>query len=193
MGTVYFQCRRSILPSFLHFRRHPYRGLWLLQSASRNMGGLLRTRLFCRNGERCRCSTPGADLAKSRGLQIAFGNLWRIVVASIVAYFFGEFANSYVLARMKVVSAGRYMGLRFVGSTFASEAVDSALFYPLAFYNSGLIPNDLVLTLMVSQFGLKTLVEIIMLPVTYRLVAFLKRAEQEDFYDIATNFNPFKL
>ena len=85
------------------------------------------------------------------------------------------------------------MGLRFVASTFASEAVDSALFYPLAFYNSGLMPNELVFTLMWSQFGLKTLVEIVMLPVTFRLVHFLKRAEGEDYYDRATDFNPFRI
>ena len=85
------------------------------------------------------------------------------------------------------------MGARFVASTFASEAIDSALFYPLAFYNSGLMPNELVFTLMWSQFGLKTLVEIIMLPVTFRLVGFLKRAEGEDYFDRDTDFSPFKL
>jgi uncharacterized PurR-regulated membrane protein YhhQ (DUF165 family) len=85
------------------------------------------------------------------------------------------------------------MGARFVGSTVAGEAVDSALFYPLAFYNSGIMPNELVLTLVVSQFVTKTLVEVAFLPITYRVVAFLKRAEDEDYYDRNTDFNPFKL
>jgi queuosine precursor transporter len=136
---------------------------------------------------------PAPNWPNQTAYEIAFGNLWRIVLASIVAYFCGEFVNSFVLARMKVVSEGRNMGSRFVASTLASEAVDSALFYPLAFYGSGLMPNDLVLTLMWSQFGLKTLVEILMLPVTFRLVAFLKRAEGEDYYDRDTDFSPFKL
>lgn len=125
--------------------------------------------------------------------EIAFGNTWRIVLASMVAYFCGEFVNSFVLAKMKVATEGRFMGARFVGSTIAGEAVDSALFYPLAFYNSGIMPNELVLTLVVSQFVTKTLVEIGFLPITYRIVAFLKRAEQEDYYDRKTDFNPFKL
>jgi uncharacterized integral membrane protein (TIGR00697 family) len=123
--------------------------------------------------------------------EIAFGNTWRIAIASMVAYFCGEFVNSYVLAKMKVWTEGRWMGGRFVGSTIAGEAVDSSIFYPLAFYNSGIMPNDLVFTLVISQFVLKTLVEIVFLPVTYRIVNFLKRAENEDYYDRDTDFNPF--
>ncbi len=109
------------------------------------------------------------------------------------AYFCGEFVNSFVLAKMKVATEGKYMGARFVSSTVAGEAVDSALFYPLAFYNSGIMPNELVITLVFSQFITKTLVEIAFLPITYRVVAFLKRAENEDHYDRNTDFNPFKL
>ncbi len=136
---------------------------------------------------------PAPTWPNQAAYEIAYGNLWRIVGASIVAYFCGEFANSFVLAKLKVATEGRKMGLRFVASTFASEAIDSAIFYPLAFYGSGLMPNELVLTLMWSQFGLKTLVEIVMLPVTFRLVAFLKRAEREDYFDSGTDFNPFKI
>lgn len=136
---------------------------------------------------------PAPDWPNQQAYEIAFGNLWRIVAASIVAYFCGEFANSFVLAKMKVASNGRKMGARFVASTLASEIIDSAIFYPLAFYGSGLMPNELVFTLMWAQFGLKTLVEFVMLPVTFRVVAFLKRAEGEDYFDRTTNFNPFKL
>jgi uncharacterized integral membrane protein (TIGR00697 family) len=125
--------------------------------------------------------------------EIAFGNTWRIALASMFAYFCGEFVNSYVLAKMKVWSDGRYLGARFVGSTIAGEAVDSALFYPLAFYNSGIMPNELVVTLAYTQFVAKTLVEVAFLPITYRVVAFLKRAENEDYYDRDTDFNPFKI
>lgn len=125
--------------------------------------------------------------------EIAFGNTWRIALASMFAYFCGEFVNSYVLAKMKVATNGRYQGARFVGSTIAGEAVDSALFYPLAFYNSGIMPNELVITLAYTQFVAKTLVEVAFLPITYRIVAFLKRAENEDYYDRNTDFNPFKV
>jgi uncharacterized integral membrane protein (TIGR00697 family) len=125
--------------------------------------------------------------------EIAFGNTWRIALASMCAYFCGEFVNSYVLAKMKVATNGRYQGARFVGSTIAGEAVDSALFYPLAFYNSGIMPNELVVTLAYTQFVAKTLVEVAFLPVTYRVVAFLKKAENEDYYDRDTDFNPFKI
>ncbi len=125
--------------------------------------------------------------------EIAFGNTWRIALASMFAYFCGEFVNSYILAKMKVWTNGRFQGARFVGSTIGGEAVDSALFYPLAFYNSGIMPNELVITLAYTQFVTKTLVEIAFLPITYRVVAFLKRAENEDYYDRDTDFNPFKI
>ena len=135
---------------------------------------------------------PAPTWPNQKVYEIAFGNTWRIALASMFAYFCGEFVNSYVLAKMKIATNGRYLGARFVGSTVAGEAVDSALFYPLAFYNSGIMPNELVLTLVVSQFVTKTFVEIAFLPLTYRIVAFLKRAEHEDYYDRDTDFNPFK-
>jgi uncharacterized integral membrane protein (TIGR00697 family) len=136
---------------------------------------------------------PAPNWPNQSVYEIAFGNTWRIALASMVAYFCGEFVNSFVLAKMKVWTDGRYQGARFVGSTVAGEAVDSAIFYPLAFYNSGIMPNELVLQLTYMQFLAKTAVEIAFLPVTYRIVAFLKRAENEDYYDRDTNFNPFKL
>ena len=94
---------------------------------------------------------------------------------------------------MKVASAGAYMRTRFVASTVAGEAIDSAIFYPLAFWNSGIMPNELVLTLVVSQFVTKTLVEVAFLPLTTRIVSALKKAEGEDHFDRNTNFNPFRL
>lgn len=136
---------------------------------------------------------PAPGWENQKVYEIAFGNTWRIAGASMLAYFCGEFVNSYVLARMKVATAGRFMRTRFVASTVAGEAVDSALFYPLAFWNSGIMPNELVLTLVVSQFVTKTLVEICFLPLTTRIVAALKRAEHEDYFDRDTDFNPFHL
>ena len=125
--------------------------------------------------------------------EIAFGNTARIVAASMFAYFCGEFVNSYVLARMKLLTRGRWLWTRTIGSTIAGEAVDSALFYPLAFYGAGIIPDDKLLLVMVVQFLAKVAVEIAFTPVTYKIVGFLKRAENEDYYDRNTNFNPFAL
>ncbi|MDH4149249.1 MAG: queuosine precursor transporter [Betaproteobacteria bacterium] len=125
--------------------------------------------------------------------EVAFGNAPRVVAASMVAYFCGEFVNSYVLARMKIATKGRWLWSRTIGSTIAGEAVDSALFYPLAFYGAGIIPDDKLLTVMIVQFFAKVAVEIAFTPVTYKIVGFLKRAENEDYYDRRTNFNPFAL
>ena len=136
---------------------------------------------------------PAPTWENQKVYEIAFGNTWRIAGASMIAYFCGEFVNSFVLAKMKVATKGAYMRTRFVASTVAGEAVDSAIFYPLAFWNSGIMPNDLVLTLVVSQFVAKTLVEVAFLPVTTRIVTALKKAEQEDHYDRDTDFNPFTL
>jgi uncharacterized integral membrane protein (TIGR00697 family) len=125
--------------------------------------------------------------------EVAFGSTWRIALASMIAYCCGEFANSFVLAKMKILTAGRHLWSRTIGSTIVGEAVDSTLFYPLAFYNSGIIPNDKLPMVMLAQFCLKVGVEVAFTPVTYKVVAFLKRAESEDYYDRDTNFNPFVL
>jgi len=125
--------------------------------------------------------------------EVAFGSTWRIVAASMVAYFCGEFVNSFVLARMKILTAGKWLWTRTIGSTIVGEAVDSALFYPLAFYGSGIIPDDKLPLVMLAQFVAKVAVEVLFTPVTYKIVAWLKRAENEDYYDRKTNFNPFTL
>ena len=136
---------------------------------------------------------PAPTWENQKVYEIAFGNTWRIAGASMIAYFCGEFVNSYVLAKMKVATGGKYMRTRFVASTIAGEAVDSSIFYPLAFWNSGIMPNELVMTLVVSQFIVKTLVEVAFLPLTTRIVNALKKAEREDHYDRDTDFNPFTL
>jgi uncharacterized integral membrane protein (TIGR00697 family) len=136
---------------------------------------------------------PASFWPHQAAYEVAFGSTWRIVAASIFAYFCGEFVNSYVLAKMKILTAGKWLWTRTIGSTIAGEAVDSALFYPLAFYGSGIIPDDKLPLVMLSQFVAKVAVEVVLTPVTYKVVGWLKRAENEDYYDRKTDFNPFTL
>jgi hypothetical protein len=139
-------------------------------------------------------SLPPAPFWKNQAAyEIAFGLTWRIALASMVAYFAGEFVNSYVLAKMKIMTAGRWLWTRTIGSTIFGEGVDSVLFYPLAFYGAGIIPDDKLPSVMVVQFIAKVSVEVVFTPVTYAVVGWLKRAEQEDFYDRDTKFTPFTL
>jgi len=128
---------------------------------------------------------------KQASVEAVFGNTWRIVGASIIAFWSGSFVNSYVLAKMKIQTRGRWLWTRIIGSTICGEAVDSGLFYVIAFY--GILDNSFLVTVMFHQYLLKTGWEVVITPVTYRVVAFLKRAEQEDFYDTNTDFTPFSL
>ena len=123
--------------------------------------------------------------------EIAFGNTWRIVAASMVAYFCGEFVNSYVLAKMKIMTKGKWLWTRTIGSTIVGEAVDSAVFYPLAFL--GVWQTADVARVMLANYTIKVLWEALMTPVTYRIVNGLKRAEREDYFDRDTDFTPFSL
>ena len=137
---------------------------------------------------------PPAPFWQHQGAyEVAFGNTWRIVAASMFAYFCGEFVNSFVLAKLKIATAGRWLWMRTIGSTIAGEAVDSALFYPLAFWGTGIIPDDKLPAVMLAQFVTKVAVEVVFTPVTYKVVNFLKRAENEDYYDRHTRFTPFTL
>ena len=137
---------------------------------------------------------PPAPFWKNQAAyEIAFGLTWRIALASMIAYFVGEFVNSFVLAKMKIMTSGRWLWTRTIGSTIFGEGVDSMIFYPLAFYDTGIIPNDKLPTVMVAQFIAKVSVEVVFTPATYWIVGFLKRAEQEDYYDRDTKFTPFTL
>ncbi|WP_300451838.1 queuosine precursor transporter [Accumulibacter sp.] len=136
---------------------------------------------------------PAPEWRNQQAYEIAFGSTWRIVLASLIAFFCGEFVNSFVLAKMKVLTEGRWLWSRTISSTIVGEGVDSALFYPLAFFDSGLIPNEILLQVMLSQFVAKVLVEVVMTPLTYRIVGVLKRVEGEDYYDRETDFTPFSL
>jgi uncharacterized integral membrane protein (TIGR00697 family) len=134
---------------------------------------------------------PAPGWPHQAAYETVFGATPRIVLASLVAYFCGEFCNSYVLAKMKLFTEGRFLWARTIGSTIVGEAVDSLVFYPTAFL--GMWETHLVLRVMAANYVLKVLWEAVMTPVTYRVVNFLKRAESEDYYDRKTNFTPFSL
>lgn len=123
-------------------------------------------------------------------LEAVFGNTPRIVAGSMIAFWAGSFANSYVLAKMKIATEGKWLWTRTIGSTLVGEAVDSGLFYVIAFY--GLWPDGQVAKVALAQYVLKTSWEVVMTPVTYKVVHFLKRREHEDYYDRHTNFTPFR-
>lgn len=125
--------------------------------------------------------------------EVAFGSTWRIALAGLIAFAVGEFVNSYVMAKMKVLSAGKHLWQRTITSTLFGEAVDTVMFVPLAFWNTGIIPNDKIPLVIAAQVVAKILVEILFTPVTYQVVGFLKRVEHVDYYDKHTDFNPFKL
>ena len=137
---------------------------------------------------------PPAPFWTNQGAyEIAFGSTWRIAAASLIGFLCGEFVNSFVLAKMKILTRGRWLWTRTVGSTILGEGVDSLIFYPLAFWGGGLIPDDKLPQIMLVQFVSKVGIEVMFTPLTYALVGWLKRAEQEDYYDRNTDFNPFTL
>jgi queuosine precursor transporter len=134
---------------------------------------------------------PAPGWGNQAAYETVFGSTWRIVLASLIAFWAGEFCNSYVLAKMKVWSEGKSLYLRTIGSTIVGEGVDSLIFYPVAFL--GTWPPAQVVTVMVTNYAIKVGWEALATPVTYRVVAWLKRVEHEDYYDRDTDFNPFIL
>jgi len=134
---------------------------------------------------------PAPEWGQQPAFVTVFASTPRIVLASLIAYFSGEFCNSYVLAKMKLWTGGRLLFTRTIGSTILGEAVDSLIFYPLAFY--GTWPNRLVLKVLAANYVLKVGWEVLITPFTYRVVNFLKRAEDEDYFDRGTDFTPFSL
>lgn len=124
-------------------------------------------------------------------LETVFGNTWRIVVGSIAAFWAGDFANSYVMARMKVWTRGRFLWTRTIGSTIVGQLVDSALFYPIAFL--GIWEPGTMLKVIAFNWVFKVSIEVLFTPATYAVVGWLKRAENEDYYDHRTDFTPFSL
>ncbi len=135
---------------------------------------------------------PAPDWKNQAAYETIFGQVPRIVFASVCAFWAGEFVNSYVLARMKLLTAGKMLWTRTIGSTVAGQAVDSLIFYPLAFWGAEGWTNDLVIKVLVTQWVLKVSWEVILTPVTYLVVNTLKAREGVDVFDEGTDFTPFK-
>ena len=133
---------------------------------------------------------PTADWGNQDAYDKILGLTPRIVIASLLAYFCGEFLNSFVLAKVKIITKGKFLWVRTIGSTIIGEFFDSLIFVFIAFF--GIFSNSLLFTLIISNYIFKTSVEILFTPITYKVINFLKKREKEDFYDYNTNFNPFK-
>lgn len=134
---------------------------------------------------------PAEGWTDQAAYQTIYGQTPRIVIASLIAFWVGEFANSFVMAKLKLLTQGKHLWTRTIGSTIVGQGLDSLLFYPIAFY--GVWSNELLLSVMLSNYLLKVLWEAMITPLTYKIVAFLKRVEHEDYFDRDTDFSPFKL
>lgn len=131
------------------------------------------------------------EAARAEAFALILGQTPRLLLASLAGYWAGEFTNSYVLARMKVATQGKRLWQRTISSTLLGQAVDTAVFLTIAFW--GVLPNELLLTLALSNYVFKVGIEVLFTPVTYRVVAWFKREEQLDVFDTHTDFNPFNL
>ncbi|NQD35704.1 queuosine precursor transporter [Permianibacter sp. IMCC34836] len=134
---------------------------------------------------------PAPGWPHQAAYETALGSTWRIALASLIAFWAGEFVNSYVLAKIKLWMEGRHLFVRTIGSTIAGQLIDSLLFYTLAFYGNW--STEQLLLVMASNYAIKVLWEALMTPFTYLIVGFLKKREHEDVYDRDTNFTPFSL
>lgn len=135
--------------------------------------------------------TMAANLEKQKAIEMIFGQTPRIVLASLTAFWLGEFVNSFVLAKMKLITGGKFLWIRTIGSTILGEIADSLVFYPIAFY--GLWSNEQLIAVMIGNYFIKVLWEVVATPFTYLIVGYLKKAEREDYFDKNTDFNPFSL
>ncbi|PAX06556.1 queuosine precursor transporter [Sphingomonas lenta] len=136
---------------------------------------------------------PAPAWTNQAAYETVFGQVPRIVFASMAAFWAGEFVNAYVLARMKVWTGGRHLWARTIGSTVVGQGVDSLLFYPLAFWGAEGWTPRLVVTVLFTQWALKVGWEVLLTPVTYAVVGSLKRAEGVDVFDRGTDFTPFRV
>jgi len=134
---------------------------------------------------------PAPGWPDQAAYEVVFGLAPRIVLASMLAFWAGELANAFVMARMKILTKGKKLWARTIGSTVIGQGVDSLIFYPIAFL--GIWTTERVLTVLVTNYFLKVIWEVLLTPLTYVIVARLKQAEGVDVYDEDTNFNPFSL
>lgn len=134
---------------------------------------------------------PSPEWQMQEAFATILGQTPRIVAGSLIAFWCGEFVNSYVMAKMKILTGGQYLWTRTIGSTLVGQAVDTVLFQTIAF--AGVWETPLLLRVILWNYTAKVLYEALATPITYAVVGFLKRAEQEDYYDYDTDFNPFTL
>ena len=134
---------------------------------------------------------PAEGWDNQAAYEAILGTTPRIVLGSLIAYFAGEFSNSYTLAKMKILTQGRWLWTRTIGSTLVGEGVDTVLFVTIAF--AGTLPWPLFMSIITSNYIFKVGLEAAMTPATYRITNFLKHAENQDVYDTDTDFNPFRL
>lgn len=134
---------------------------------------------------------PAREWGGQGAYEQVFGQVPRIVFASIAAFWAGEFVNSFVMARMKVWTSGKYLWTRTIGSTVVGQGVDSAIFYPAAFLGAAGWTDELVVKVLLTQWALKVAWEALLTPATYAVVGFLKRSEGVDVFDESTDFTPF--
>jgi uncharacterized integral membrane protein (TIGR00697 family) len=126
-----------------------------------------------------------------QAIELIFGQTPRIAAASLFGFWAGEFVNSFVLAKMKVWMSGRFLWIRTITSTICGEIADTLIFYPIAFFS--IWSNEQLISVMIGNYILKVLWEVLATPLTYLIVGFLKKTENEDYYDKETDFNPFTL
>ncbi len=134
---------------------------------------------------------PAQGYEGSEAFHAIMGQTPRLVAGSLLGYLCGEFLNSWLLARLKVLTAGRHLWLRTIGSTVAGQLVDTAIFLAIAFW--GVLPSGLLAAVFLSNYIFKVGIEALLTPLTYQVVARLKREEGSDYYDRTTDFNPFRL
>ncbi|MBU6208246.1 MAG: queuosine precursor transporter, partial [Alphaproteobacteria bacterium] len=135
---------------------------------------------------------PAKGWSNQAAYETVFGQEWRIALASLLAFWAGDFVNCFVLAQLKLLTQGKWLWTRTIGSTVCGQAVDSIIFYPLAFWDAPGFTHALVGQIAIANWTLKVIWEVLLTPLTYGVVGFLKRAEGLDVYDEGTNFTPFR-
>ena len=132
---------------------------------------------------------PATDWPNQQAYETLLGFVPRIVLASLVAYFGGAFSNAFLMSKLKIKTKGKFLWVRTIGSTLVGEGIDTAIFCMVAFY--GVLPNELLISIIISNYIFKSGVEILFTPLTYAIIGFLKKREQVDVYDTGINYNPF--
>jgi uncharacterized integral membrane protein (TIGR00697 family) len=133
---------------------------------------------------------PAPGWENQEAYLVILGVVPRIVIASIIGFWAGEFSNAFVLSKLKIFTSGKHLWTRTISSTIVGEGVDTALFTLIGFF--GIIPNQILVMVILSGYTFKVCYEVLATPLTYKIVGFLKKKEGVDHFDYKTNFNPFK-